>query len=171
MPSILRPDFGLIFWMVIIFVIVFVLLAKFGFPMITEAIDKRRDYIDSSLKLAQEAEQKLSDMQKEHARMIEETRAEQSKILQKAAEAKDNMLRQARKDAQDQADKILAEAQVKIEAERESAMKDVRSQVAIISVEIAEKVIRRALSTDEAQMDYIHTLLDEMDAQDKQSQN
>ena len=166
--SLLLPDSGLLFWMVLIFAIVFFILAKFGFPVITQMIDKRREYIDSSLRLAKEADEKMSKMT-EQARMIAQAREEQNRILKEAAQARDNIVRNAQEQAQDEARKIIAEAKVRIEAEKESALRDIRSQVALLSVKVAEKVIRQDLSSDKAQMDLVYKMLDEVSSSSKKS--
>ena len=165
--SLLLPDTGLLFWMVIIFAIVFFILAKFGFPVITKMLDKRRDYIDSSLRLAREADEKMGRMMEEQSRMIAQAREEQNRILKEAAQARDNIVRKAQEQAQDEARKILDEARVKIEAEKESALREIRSQTAMLSVEVAEKVLRQQLSTDKAQIDLVYRMLDEVTAPSK----
>lgn len=167
--SLLLPDSGLLFWMVLIFAIVFFILAKFGFPVITRMIDKRREYIDSSLRLAKEADEKMGKMTEEQARMIAQAREEQNRILKEAAQARDNIVRNAQEQAQDEARKIIAEAKVRIEAEKESALRDIRSQVALLSVKVAEKVIRQDLSSDKAQMDLVYKMLDEVSSSLKKS--
>lgn len=161
------PDTGLLFWMVIIFAIVFFILAKFGFPVITKMLDKRRDYIDSSLRLAREADEKMGRMMEEQSRMIAQAREEQNRILKEAAQARDNIVRKAQEQAQDEARKILDEARVKIEAEKESALREIRSQTAMLSVKVAEKVLRQQLSTDKAQIDLVYRMLDEVTAPSK----
>ena len=165
--SLLLPDTGLLFWMVIIFAIVFFILAKFGFPVITKMLDKRRDYIESSLRLAREADEKMGRMMEEQSRMIAQAREEQNRILKEAAQARDNIVRKAQEQAQDEARKILEEARVKIEAEKESALREIRSQTAMLSVKVAEKVLRQQLSTDKAQIDLVYRMLDEVTAPSK----
>ena len=155
------PDTGLLFWMVIIFAIVFFILAKFGFPVITKMLDKRRDYIDSSLRLAREADEKMGRMMEEQSRMIAQAREEQNRILKEAAQARDNIVRKAQEQAQDEARKILEEARVKIEAEKESAVSQIRSQIALLSVNVAEKVIRKTLSDDREQKELVGKMVDE----------
>ncbi|MBP9986902.1 MAG: ATP synthase F0 subunit B, partial [Bacteroidales bacterium] len=123
--SLITPDFGLLFWMVLIFGIVFFLLAKFGFPVITGMVDKRRERIEKSIAAAAEAEEKLASLSQEHARMVEQTRLEQGRILQEAAEARDRIVAQAKQQASDEASKILEKAKLEIAAERESALKDI----------------------------------------------
>ncbi len=165
------PDTGLLFWMVIIFVVVFCILAKFGFPVITSMVNKRRDYIDNSLKIAAEADRKMAKMKAEYDRLIEQAHIEQHKILEEAAQTRSAMIEQAKGEAQDEADKLLAEAKVRIEAETESAMRDIRRQIAVLSVEVAEKVIRKDMSSDQAQMDFVNKMLDEMQTLENQTTN
>ena len=159
--SLITPDFGLLFWMVVIFGIVFFLLAKFGFPVITNAVQKRSDHIADSLKAADEAQARLAGMAEEHARMIEETRLEQSRILKEASEARESIIAQAKEEAAAEAAKLLDHAKVEIAAERESAIRDIRRQVAMISVEVAEKIVRKDLASDGGQQSLIDRMVEE----------
>ena len=159
--SLITPDFGLLFWMVLIFGIVFLILAKFGFPMITGMVDKRRERIDESIAKAKEAEERLASLSEEQARMIEQTRLEQNRILGEATEARDRIVAQAREQASEEAAKIIEHAKVEIAAERESALRDIRRQVAVLSVNVAEKLVRKELDTDAGQMELIDKLVDE----------
>ena len=159
--SLLTPDFGLLFWMVVIFGIVFFILAKFGFPVITKSVRERSDYIADSLKAADEAQAKLANLAQEQARMIEETRLEQSRILKEASESREKIIAQAKEDAASEAGKLLDHAKVEIAAERESAIRDIRRQVAMISVEVAEKIVRKDLEGDASQQSLIDRMVDE----------
>ena len=159
--SLLMPDSGLLFWMLVIFVVVLAVLAKWGFPVITSMVDKRRKYIDESLQLARKADEKMAGMMKEQARIISEAREEQNRILKEAAEARNNIIRQAQEQARDEASKIIAEARTQIEAEKESAIGQIRSQVALLSVNVAEKVIRKTLSEDKEQEELIDKMVEE----------
>jgi len=165
--SLLLPDSGLLFWMVLIFAIVFAILAKFGFPVITRMMDKRKEYIDNSLRLAKEADAKMGRILEEQARIMAQAREEQNRILKEAAQARDNIVRKAQEQAQDEAKKILDEAKVRLEAEKESALREIRSQVAMLSVRVAEKVVRQNLESDKAQMDLVYRMLDEVTAPSK----
>ena len=159
--SLITPDFGLLFWMVVIFGIVFFLLAKFGFPVITKAVQTRSDHIADSLKAADEAQKRLAGMAEEQARMIEETRLEQSRILKEASEAREKIIAQAKEDAAAEAGKLLDHAKVEIAAERESAIRDIRRQVAMISVEVAEKIVRQDLDEGDGPLALLDRLVDE----------
>ncbi len=159
--SLITPDFGLLFWMVVIFGIVFFLLAKFGFPVITKAVQTRSDHIADSLKAADEAQARLAGLAEEQAKMIEETRLEQSRILKEASESRERIIAQAKEEAAAEAAKLLDHAKVEIAAERESAIRDIRRQVAMISVEVAEKIVRKDLEGDAAQQGLIDRMVDE----------
>ena len=159
--SLLMPDSGLLFWMLVIFLVVLAVLAKWGFPVITSMVEKRKDYIDESLRLAKSADEKMANLTKEQARIIGEARAEQNRILKEAAEARDNIIRQAREQARDEADKLLTEAKTLIEAEKESALSQIRSQVAMLSVNVAEKILRETLSSDKEEKALIDGMVDE----------
>lgn len=169
--SLLIPDSGLLFWMLLIFAVVFGILAKFGFPVITRMIAKRREHIDNSLRLAKEAEVRLGQMKQEHARIIAQAREEQGQILKEAAQERDSIIRQAQAQAQDEARKILDEAKTRIDAEKESALREIRSQVALLSVQIAEKIMRKELSSDQAHIDLISRMIDEASASNSLKNN
>lgn len=146
------PDTGLLLWMVIIFGIVFFVLAKFGFPVITRMVEKRSEHIDTSLRLAREAQEKLLSLSEEQAALIEATKKEQARLLKEASETKDKIIAQAKEEAREEASIILKKARTEIEAEKESAIRDIRRQVAELSVEVAEKVVRENLSSQEQQI-------------------
>lgn len=159
--SLVTPDFGLLFWMVVIFGLVFFLLAKFGFPVITDMVDKRSAKIAQSLKDADEIEARMASWKAEQAQMLEATRKEQSLMLREATETKTRIVADAKAQAQAEADKILSDARARIEAEKESALRDVRKEIALLSVQVAEKVLRHELSDESSQRAFIDQLVDE----------
>ena len=160
--NLMLPDSGLLFWMTIIFALVFFVLAKFGFPIITGMVEKRSKRISDSLEAARTAEQALAHLQTEQERIISETRAQQNKLMQEAAAERDRMIAQAQDKAREEAQKIMDEARVRIQEEKEAAIKEVRKEVAVISLAIAEKVVRKELSTDDSQKALADRLLDEL---------
>ena len=160
--SLVTPDFGLLFWMTLIFAIVFFLLAKWGFPAITGMVEKRADRIEESIEKARKAENLLAEMSERNAAMIEETRTEQSRILREAAQARDAIVSQAKQQAQEEASKIMKHARTQIAVEKETALMDIRSQVASLSVDVAEKILREKLSDNKTQMDLINRMVDEL---------
>ncbi len=167
--QLITPDAGLLFWMVVIFGLVFFLLAKFGFPIITSMVEKRNTTIEKSLKDAHEIEARMGQMVEEHARMLDEARKEQAQILREATDTRNKILAQAKDDAREEAAKILAEARTEIEAEKEAALRDVRKEVAVLSVSIAEKILRKELADDGEQREYIDRMVEETVREDARS--
>ena len=159
--NLITPDFGLLFWMVVIFGLVFFLLAKFGFPIITDMVDQRSAKIQQSLKDADEIEARMAKWKVEQAQMLEQTCREQSAILKEATETKAKIVADAKQQAKEEADKLLAEAKLQIAAEKESALRDVRKEIALLSVEVAQKVLRRELSDEGSQRAFLDKLVDE----------
>jgi F-type H+-transporting ATPase subunit b len=159
--NLVTPDIGLLFWMVVIFGIVFFLLAKFGFPIITSMVDKRNATIKRSLDDAREIEARMAGIMAEHAQMLEDARKEQTAILREASDTRAKMIADAKEQARAEADKILADARSEIAAEKEAALRDVRREVALLSVSIAEKILRKELADEGAQREYIDRMVDE----------
>lgn len=160
--SLITPDFGLLVWMTLIFGIVFFVLAKWGFPMITDSVQKRADRINESIKKAREAEESLRNLASEQDAIVEKARKEQAKIMKEAAASRDALIEQAKVQARDEAAKILDQAKVQIAAEKESALRDVRKEVAVLSVAVAEKVLRKDLEIDASRDELLGRLVDEL---------
>ena len=160
--NLMLPDSGLLFWMTIIFAIVFFVLAKFGFPIITGMVEKRNKRIADSLEAARIAEDAIAHLTEEQERIISETRASQAKLLQEAAAERDKMIALAQDKAREEAQKIMDDARARIQEEKEAAVREVRQEVANLSIAIAEKVIRKELSTDDAQQALVDKLLNEV---------
>ncbi|MBQ7709382.1 MAG: F0F1 ATP synthase subunit B [Bacteroidales bacterium] len=167
--NLITPDFGLLFWMVIIFGLVFFLLAKFGFPIITDMVDQRSAKIAQSLKDADEIQARMAEWKVEQAQMLEQARREQSAILREATETKAKIIADAKEAAKAEADKILADAKLQIAAEKESALRDVRKEVALLGVQVAEKVLRHELQDEGNQRAFIDQLVDEASQADLRS--
>lgn len=160
--SLLIPDSGLLFWMLIAFGVVFFVLAKFGFPMITKMVDERKKYIDESLESARQANERLAHMQEETAQMLKQTQEKQAQMLAEAMEMRNQIVEKAKTEASVASQKIIEEAKQQIAIEKEDAIRDIRRQVAVLSVEISEKVLRKQLDSDKEQMAMIDRLLDEI---------
>ena len=162
--DLLVPSTGLLFWMTITFLVVFFLLWKFGFPIITGMVKERQAFIDESLKKAHEANERLANIQKEGESILQEAREKQAQILKEAAETRDAIVEQAQNKARSEGARLLDEAKAAIEQEKKAAIADIRQQVAVLSVEIAEKVLRQNLKDDKSQMDFIDRMLDDVSA-------
>ncbi len=162
LPAILTPDLGLLFWMLLAFLVVFVLMKKFGFPVIVKMVEERKSFIDESLRKAHEANEKLAGIQQECDRMLAETRTRQAEILRQAKSTGDTIVSEAKGKAEAEGAKLLAEAKAQIAAEKENALREIRQTVADLSVGIAEKVVRERLAGDEGQQRLVNRMLDEI---------
>ena len=160
--SLLTPDLGLLFWMLLSFLIVFGALAKFGFPIITGMVEKRTKRIDDAIDAAREAEARLHGLSQEQERLIGEARAEHDRILKEAAAERERMIAAAQEKAREEAGKIMDETKERIREEKDAALRDIRREVAVLSVAIAEKVVRKELSASEGQKELVDRIFDEM---------
>ena len=160
--SLLLPESGLLFWMLLSFGIVFVVLAKYGFPVITKMVEGRKTYIDQSLEVAKEANAQLAHLKAESDALVAEAQKEQGRILREAMHERDKIIVEARRQAQVVAQKELNDVKVQIQLEKEEAIRDIRRQVAVLSVDIAEKIIRKNLDEEHEQMEMIDRMLDEV---------
>lgn len=167
LPAVLTPDLGLLFWMLLAFLVVFVVLAKKGFPAIVNMVEERKAYIDESLKKAHEANEKLANIQAEGEKMLLEARERQSQIVKEAQATRDKMIAQAEVKAREESARIISEAKAQIETEKQNAIADIRQQVSVLSVSIAEKILRQKLSDDKSQMAYVDKLLDDVSSDAK----
>lgn len=165
--SLITPDFGLLFWMTIVFLIVLGIVSKFGFKVIVKMVNDRKDYIDSSLQKAHEANKKLANIKVESDALLQEARERQAAILKEAATTRDAIVEKAQDKAHEETNRLLTEAKVEIENQRQAAVSDIRKQVATLSVEIAEKVLREKLGDEKTQMDLIERMLDEISLSNK----
>jgi F-type H+-transporting ATPase subunit b len=160
--SLLIPDSGLLFWMVLSFGIVFFILAKFGFPVIVKMVEDRKLYIDESLEVAKQAHIELAKVKADGELIVDNARREQSKILSEATQTRDQIITDAKVKAQVEAAKLVEEARKQILIEKEDAVRDIRSLVAELSVDIAERVLREKLDKSSEQMNMINRLLDDI---------
>lgn len=160
--SLITPDFGLLFWMAIVFLVVLGILWKFGFPVIVNMVNNRKAYIDESLRKAHEANEKLANIKAESEVLLQEAREKQAQILKEAAATRDAIVQKAQDKAHEEGNRLLSEAKIEIENQKRAAISDIRKQVATLSVEIAEKILHEKLSSDKTQMDLIDRMLDEI---------
>ena len=144
--SLLTPDAGLLFWMILSFGIVFVILSKYGFPVIIKAVEQRKEYIDHSLESARQANEQLAEQQNE--------------ILKQALAEKEQIISAARQKASAEAHLQLEEATRRIGEEKDKAIREVRTEIADLSVAIAEKVMKEKISRTDEQEKIINGLLD-----------
>lgn len=155
------PDTGLLFWMSIVFLTVVGILWKFAWPFITKAIADRAQYITNSVKAADEAYQKLELVKDERTAILSQAREEQNLLLKEVQNLREKLIEEAKIQARMEADKIIAEARNSIQSEKEQALTEVRNQVALLSVSIAGKLLRKNLETDTTQIELINKMLDD----------
>ena len=157
----LLPDAGLLFWMLLAFGVVFLVLYKWGFPVITSMIDARKRYIDDALNEAKEAKAKLAGVEEKCNALVNEARENQAKILREAVVAKEQIISDARDKAAAETEMMISEAKKQIERERDEALNSIRTEVAKLSIAIAEKIVRKELEESDRQQRYIDELVDE----------
>ena len=165
--DLLIPSTGLLFWMTIVFLIVLAVLWKWGFPAITKMVKERKDYIDDSLRKAHEANEKHANIQKEGESILQEAREKQAAVLKEATATRDAIIAKAENQAKDRGAQLINDAKAEIEQEKQQAIREIRGQVAELSVKIAEKIIKQQLATDDKQMELINKILDEVAVSDK----
>ncbi|MDR3119097.1 MAG: F0F1 ATP synthase subunit B [Mediterranea sp.] len=160
--SLLVPDTGLLFWMILSFGIVFFVLARYGFPVIIKMAEGRKAYIDRSLEVARQANEQLSKLKTESEALIAAANKEQGRILKEAMEERSKIIHDARKQAEAAAQKELDAAKKQLQAEKDEAIREIRRQIAVLAVDISEKVIRKNLDDKDRQMEMIDRMLDEI---------
>ena len=168
--GLLQPESGLLFWMTLAFAVVYFLLAKYGFPVILQAIESRKKYIDNSLNAAKEAEKKLIEIQANSQTILDEAGKQRAEILREATATREQILRDARQKADDEGVRIIAAARDKAKAEREAILQDARHQVAILSVAITEKILRQKLEDKSLQTSLAEKIFDEMEQRKTQEE-
>ena len=162
LPSILTPDLGLLFWMLLAFVVVFLVLAKYGFPAILNMVDSRNRFINDNLRKAKEAAERLEHIKDEGESILQEAREKQAAIIKEATATRDAIIEKAQEKARVEGARLIEDAKAEIESQKQAAISDIRRQVAELSIKISEKILKDKLGDDKAQMEYIDRILDEV---------
>lgn len=157
--ELLNPDFGLVFWMLLSFGLLLVLLRKYAWKPILSSIQKREESITNALNSAKEAEKKLSELKSENEALLAEARKERDIILKEAREAKEKIIGEAKGIAQEEATRLVTAARENINNEKMKAITELRNQVAVLSLEIAEKILKENLSTNDKQSIVMENIL------------
>lgn len=147
--ELLTPGIGLIFWMTIIFVIVLAILGKWGWPVLIKSIKKRETDIRDSLNAAKQAQEEMKQLKLDNESLLQEAKQERDELLKEAKKLKDQIVEQAKQQATLEADKIIAQARENIETEKRQAVEDLKNQISLFSIEIAEKILKSELSDKE----------------------
>jgi F-type H+-transporting ATPase subunit b len=159
LASLIEPGIGLIFWTTITFILLLVLLGKFAWKPILSAIKTREEGIEKALASAQSALNDMRELQANNEKILNKAREERDVLLKEAREAKDAILSEAKNKATKETERILAGAREQILNEKNAAIADLKAQVATLSIEIAEKILKSDLSNDEKQKSLISTLM------------
>jgi len=160
----LLPELGLVLWMSIAFLVVLFLLKKFAWSDIVIALDDRDEVIERSPKSAEEAKTQMSSLKAENESLLVEARAEREKILKEAKEMKDKIMSDAKVSASEESNRLINNARTEIDKEKNQALADIKKQVAELSIQIAEKVIRTELSDKTAQQALVDSHLNQSTA-------
>ena len=157
------PEFGLVFWMFLAFACLYFILAKWAWPYIIKTMEERAELIDKGVAYAQEAKSHLDNAKAEADKLLAEARNEQAEILREASKMRNELIEKARSDAADEAKKVGEAAQVSLEQSRKEAEKQLRAEVGDLALQIAEKVIRRNIASDDAQRALVDQYLSEVE--------
>lgn len=157
------PDFGLVFWMFVAFIVLFFVLWKWGWPVIIKNMDSRADTIDKGVEYAKQAKEQLDNARAEAQKYVDEAQQRQAEILREAAKMKTQIVEEARREASEEAQKVMDAAKVSIDQSRKEAELQIRNEVSRFSLEIAEKMMRSKLSNDAAQKELVNKMLDEIE--------
>ena len=152
-------EFGLFFWQILIFVGLIFLLRKFAWKPILDAVNEREEGIRIALLSAENARREMLTLQADNERILQEARMERDTLLKEAREMKDKMIADSKQEAQAEGQRIIAQAKAAIDAEKNAAMAELKSQVATLSLEIAEKLLKDELSNKEAQNRLVEKML------------
>lgn len=150
---------SLIFWTTIIFVVFFILLAKFAWKPILGAVKSREESINNALASAEAARREMQNLTADNERILQEARMERDALLKEARDMKDKMIADSKHEAQVQGERMIEQAKAAIEAEKNAAMSELKSQVSSLSLEIAEKLLKEELSNKEAQTKLVEKML------------
>ncbi len=159
--DLITPEFGLVFWTAITFLCLLFILKKFAWKPILGAVEEREDGIKNALASAEKARKEMENLNADNERILKEARAEREAMLKDAREIREQTIAKAETEAQEKASKIIEKAQAAIESEKKIAMAELKSHVAGLSVEIAEKVVREELSNKDKQLKLVESMLGE----------
>lgn len=160
--ELLTPGTGLLFWQVIVWIILIYFLAKFAWKPIVQSLRIREDSIKEALDSAEQAKEEMAKLTADNEKLLDQARLERDKILKEAKDAGTAMLEEAKSNAATTSTKMIEDAKVAINTEKQAALTEVKNQVALLSLEIAEKLVKKQLSDDKAQKEMIADFLKEI---------
>lgn len=158
----IKPDFGLLLWTTLIFLLFWFMMSRYAFGPIKDALKKREGDIQDAIDEAKKAREEMASLKSENEKILAEAREERSKILREAKEMKDSIVTEAKTKAKEEAQRIVLNAKTEIESQKNAALKEVKAEAGMIALAIAEKVIKRQLTGDSEQEKYANSLIDEI---------
>lgn len=159
--SVIKPDPGLLFWTLLIFILVWGILGRAAFGPIQKALKKRENHIQDSLEEAKRAREEMAKLNDDSQRLLAEAREERARMLQDAERERSRIVAEARDEAKAEARKVAANAKRDIENMRQAAIVDLKNQAGKLSVDVAEKILRKELSNDPAQEQFAQQLVND----------
>jgi F-type H+-transporting ATPase subunit b len=160
--ELVSPSIGLIFWMSVTFLIILLLLKKFAWKPILKMIKDREDSIEGAIKAAEKAREEMKELQAGNERILAEARAERDAMMKEARDTKEAIISEAKAKAKIEADRLVAQARETINNEKLAAITELKNQVATLSIDIAEKILKETLSSDEKQKTLVNNLMKEV---------
>ena len=159
------PDFGLIFWMFVSFGILFLILWRFAWPIILKSIDSRADLIDKGVEYAQNAKEQLDNAHQQAQQYITDAQKKQAEMLREADKMKNQIIEEARSEAQKEAQKVMEQAKLSIQQQQKEAEQQFRNSVSEFALQIAQKVVKQEMADDKNRTVLVDKLLNEMESQ------
>jgi F-type H+-transporting ATPase subunit b len=160
--ELLTPGTGLIIWQLIVFVLLVFLLSKLAWKPIISSLKERENSIQEALDTAEKARHEMSQLKSDNEKLLKEAREERDRILKEAREVSNRLKEEAQSDAKKTADKIIEDAKAAINVEKAAALRDVKAQVAMFSLQIAEKLMKQNLSNDKAQKELVENYVKDL---------
>lgn len=160
--ELVKPGIGLVFWMVVSFSIVLFILGKFAWKIIINAIHDREISIVNALHSAEKAKEEMAKLVANNEKILEEARQEKNAIIQEGKELKEKILAEAKAAASKEAEKLMQNTRKEIDSQKDAAINDMKKQITILSVEIAEKILQQKLSDSKEQSTYVDKLIQDL---------
>ncbi|MFM2207431.1 MAG: hypothetical protein RL213_1406 [Bacteroidota bacterium] len=157
--ELIKPSIGLVFWMTVSFLILLFILKKFAWKPILNMLHEREQNIAEALNTAKKAREEMASLKADNERLLNEARLERDRMMKEARDTKDAIIAEAKGKAQSEANKILAQTRETIQTEKNAALTELKNQVAIMSIQIAEKILRAELSNDDKQKALVQNML------------
>jgi F-type H+-transporting ATPase subunit b len=161
--DLVTPGIGMIFWSTVFFLVLLFILGKFAWPAILSAVKARNESIRNALDAAERAKKEMAKLQSDNEKILAEARAERDALMKEAKEIREKLISEAKEKAAEEAKKLVRNARESIQREKVAAMNEMKEQMASISVDIAEKILRIKLEDNKVQKDLVQKLINEAD--------